>query len=45
MAGVDAPLGSMDDEAAQAAVLADAMTDAMVVAERNSLDGLSLIHI
>jgi hypothetical protein len=28
----------MDDEAAQAAVLADAMTDAMVVAERNSLD-------
>ena len=45
MAGVDAPLGSMDDEAAQAAVLADAMTDAMVVAERNSLDDQPGVHL
>ena len=45
MAGVDAPLGSMDDEASQAAVLADAMTDAMVVAERNSLDDQPGVHL
>jgi len=45
MSGVDAPLGSMDDEAAQAAVLADAMTDAMVVAERNSLDDQPGVHL
>jgi hypothetical protein len=35
----------MDDEAAQAAVLADAMTDAMVVAERNSLDDQPGVHL
>jgi len=37
MAGDETP-SAMDDEAAQVAVLADAMTDAMSVATRASLD-------